>query len=286
MRMPRVVVSATLLLSVLSCRTVKNGTCPTRSYVWVGKHLQREWPHIVDVRNGPKRLVFVGCDHNRDTMHRQFALIEAYFARLKPQVAFNEGGQITKHYVSRNAGIQDFGESGCLKFLSDKAGIQTLNGDLSDSLEFAEMICRYPKDKLFLYYVMERLVIPYLSGFYGNEPFETVYPREVRDYFAKNGFPLAEDERSVAYFQELFQRYVGHSFKPELNADIELFDYVNGGTCEFCAIGRASKMVRDSVLLAKLDHALNEHDRVIVTFGGGHALALEPALKQIVNKKR
>jgi len=60
--------------------------------------------------------------------------------------------------------------------------------------------------------------------------------------------------------------------------------YINGGDCRFCAIGRASKMVRDSILLNKIDNALNHYDRVMVTFGHGHAIALSPALQQIVDK--
>ena len=97
---------------------------------------------------------------------------------------------------------------------------------------------------------------------------------------------MGSDEQDVAYFEELYLKYVGTPFKAELNDEIELFDYINGGDCEFCAIGRASKMVRDSMLLDKIDRALNDYDRVMVTFGYGHALAVEPALKQIVEEDR
>jgi hypothetical protein len=44
--------------------------------------------------------------------------------------------------------------------------------------------------------------------------------------------------------------------------------------------------VRDSVLLTKIDKALDTHDRVMITYGHGHALAVEPALRQIINRKR
>jgi hypothetical protein len=84
----------------------------------------------------------------------------------------------------------------------------------------------------------------------------------------------------------LFRKHVGTPFKPEVSFDnIEKFDYINGN-CKFCAIGRTSKVVRDSVLLSKIDRALDRYDRVMVTFGHGHALAIEPALHQIINKKR
>ncbi|WP_266367202.1 hypothetical protein [Tellurirhabdus rosea] len=275
-----------LLLLTAGCQTVRNGSYKTRSYVWVGKHLNRPWPHVIDLRKGEKRLVFVGCDHVRDTTHRQFSMIEQYFRQVKPQIAFNEGGPLTRQYQSLHEAISRDGETGCLKFLSDKAGIHMLDGDLNDSLEYALMLRRYPKEQLFLYYIMERTVIPHLSGFNGNEPFEKVYPKEIETYYVRRGFPLAEHERGLAYFENLYQKYIGRPFLPILNADVEKFDYVNGGNCLFCALGRATKMLRDSVLLAKIDRALDQHDRVMVTFGGGHALALEPALKQLMRRKR
>jgi len=45
-------------------------------------------------------------------------------------------------------------------------------------------------------------------------------------------------------------------------------------------------MIRDSTLLNKIDHALDTKDRLLITFGQGHALAIEPALRQIVSRKR
>ena len=45
-------------------------------------------------------------------------------------------------------------------------------------------------------------------------------------------------------------------------------------------------MVRDNMLLDKIDRAQNGDDRVMVPFGHGHALAVEPPLKQIVDKIR
>jgi hypothetical protein len=259
-------------------------------YVEVGKGFDTvRTPYVIDLKNGNKRLVFVGCEHTRDTAHPQFAAIERYFNDLKPQVAFNEGGQVkdSVRYRSRNEAAAHDGETGCLKYLSDRAGIRMMNGDLPDSAEFLITLRKHPREALFLYYVMERIVNPYLMGMYGKEPFEETYEKYVDKWFVAKGFPLAPEEHSVAHFKELFRKHIGVPFKPEVSVDnIEKFDYINGGDCKFCAIGWTSKVVRDSVLLTKLDGALDRYDRVLVTFGHGHALAVEPALHQIIIKKR
>lgn len=247
---------------VYACQTNKSGKGKLEEkykmldYVEVGKILPEiKAPYVIDVSNGDKRIVFIGCEHVRDTTHQQFATIKQCFNDLKPQIAFNEGGQMpdSMHFSSMSEAVLKKGETGCLKYLSDEAGIEMINGDTEDSLEYTLTLQKYPKDKMFLYYVMERIVVPYLYGAYGNASFEETYNKLVSSWFVANGFPLDAEERTISYFEQLYRKYTGVPFKATLNEQIEKFDYINGGDCEFCEIGRASKMVRDSVLLSKAD---------------------------------
>lgn len=272
-------------LSLFACASKQPAKLNTRDYVTVGKMMDSiKPPYVVDARGGDKRVVLVGCDHNRDPQHPQFATLQKYFQKLQPQVAFNEGGPIadTVHYKSIAEAAKARGETGALKFLSDGEGIKMMDGDMADSAEFKVMLRKYPKEDLLLYYIMERLVIPYLNGAYGNPPFEQLYAKAIKNWFADEGFPLSKSERTLGYFKSLYKSRIGHDFALTMNADVEKFDYINGGDCKYCALGRSSKMVRDSTLLSKIDKALQRNDRVIVTFGQGHALAIEPALRQLV----
>jgi len=133
--------------------------------------------------------------------------------------------------------------------------------------------------------VMERIVIPYLSLGNQQPPFEPYFNEVVRS-FVDQGFPLASSEQSLPYFKALYRQYMHHPFELALTQEVEKFDYINGGSCHFCSVGRRSKMIRDSILLTKLDQALDQYDRIMVTFGCGHALAVEPALRALINKKR
>ncbi len=258
-----------------------------RSYVEIGKVFDSiKAPYILDFKNGQKRVVFVGCEHQADTNHRQFLEIERLFEDLKPQITFNEGGQVADsvHFANRNEAIKKDGESSILKYLSDKIGIKMMNGDLPDSLDFKYTLQRHSKEEMWLYYVIERGAIPYRFGNKTDKSFETRFNYLVENYFVKRGFPLKIEEKSFDYFKNLYKKYIGVDFDIN-NFDVEAFDYVNDN-CKFCAIGRTSKVIRDSVLLTKIDKALNQYDRVMVTYGHGHALAVEPALKTLVEKKR
>lgn len=245
-------------------------------------------PYVIDAQYGRKHVLLVGCNHTRDTSSPQCVVIQQQFRKLQPQVAFNEGGQLdpAENYATVQEGIQQNGETGVMKYLCDRAGIQLLDGDLAEHIELPLMLRKYGKDDLLLYYVMERLVVPYLSGAYGNQPFESLYEKAVPDWFVKDGLPLSKSEQTLDYFKALYRTKTGGPFTLTLSQDVEKFDYVNGNGCYYCALGRTSKMTRDSVLLAKIDQALDKHDRVMVTFGQGHALAIEPALRQLVRRKR
>ena len=244
-------------------------------------------PYVIDAEYGKRHVLLVGCNHTHDTASPQFVVIQQQFSRLQPQVAFNEGGQLNpaEHYATVQEGISRNGETGVMKYLCDRAGIPLLDGDLAEHIEFPLMLRKYGKDDLLLYYVMERLVVPYLSGAYGSQSFESLYEKAIPDWFVKSGLPLSKQEQTLGYFKTLYQKKIGRPFTLTLSKDIEKFDYVNGNGCYYCAVGRTSKMTRDSVLLAKIDQALGKYDRVMVTFGHGHALAIEPALRQLVRRR-
>jgi hypothetical protein len=260
---------------------------PMIDYVQVGLMLQDiGGPTVLDLKNNEgKQVVRIGCPHSRDTTSKEFDLIDIYFKHLKPQVAFNEGGHVPEdiHYTTRNEAIRDRGETGLLKYHCDIAGIKMLNGDFTEEEEFKTMLKLYPKDELLLYYTFERFIIPYKYGMDSDKPLEVAYTAFINDYLTKHGFPLTDSEKTFDYLRQVYQHHTGQVFELD-KVDIEQFDFLNDN-CKFCALGRTSKVVRDEALLKKISEALDQYDRIFVTFGGAHALAIEPALKKLLREK-
>jgi hypothetical protein len=260
---------------------------PMVDYVQVGLMLQDiGGPTVLDLKNNQgKQVVLIGCPHSRDTTAKEFDLLDIYFKHLKPQIAFNEGGTVREdvRYTSRNEAIHDRGETGLLKYHCDIAGIKMMNGDFTEEEEFSTMLKLYPKDELLLYYTFERFIIPYKYGMDSDKPLEEAYATFINGYLTKHGFPLTESEKIFDYIRQLYQQHTGQAFNLG-KVDIEQFDFLNDN-CKFCAIGRTSKVVRDEALLRKISDALDQYDRVFVTFGGAHALAIEPALKKLLREK-
>lgn len=238
-------------------------------------------PYIVDLHRSNKHLIVVGISHTYDNNNPQIAALKKLYLNFKPDITINEGGQITKTFGIEKEAVEQNGEIGLVKYLSDLDHKPLINGDIEDSLEFKLMLKKYPKEDLFLYYIMERLVIPYLNGAYGDKPFDQLYAKALQKWFIKEGFPVDKELQDFEGFKKLYQSKIGHPLELSLNPDIELFDYVNPD-CAYCAIGRTSKVLRDSVLLGKISHELQTHDKVMVVFGHGHILAIEPALKRML----
>lgn len=271
------------LFFLSSCSTERNFARYFKDYVEVGKILPSvQLPYIVKLHNGDKHLLAIGVSHTYDIDNPQLKVVKEIFSEFSPDVPINEGGQITRKFQDEKEAVTSGGEAGLLKYLSDLDGKNLVNGDIEDSLEYQAMLKRYPEDDLLLYYIMERLIIPYLNGAYSNRKIDELYEVVIQKWFINEGFPVDENLKSFSGFRDLYKSKIGHGLVLSINPDIELFDYVNPN-CKYCKIGRDSKVLRDANLLEKIHAELKKHDKVMVVFGHGHILAVEPALKKMID---
>jgi len=244
-------------------------------------HMQRN-PYVISLKNKNKQLIVIGTEHSRDTLSPMFKAIEDTFYHFKPQVIINEGGNLYKTYPSRNNAINKSGELGLEKFLADKAGIKTLNGDEPDKLEFDELTAAYSKDEALLFFASERFIFPYAFGQYSGE-LEAVYDSVfIKKYLDKEGVRLSPEEKKFSYYTKIYKQYFHQDFS--LDNINQLYFTPFSRKHHFNDITRKSKELRDQYLLKQIAETLKHHDRVLVVFGGWHVLAIEPALKQVMEE--
>jgi hypothetical protein len=280
---------------LFSCKKEeKNIEYPTIDYLTVKLKLDtlnksyREsgiFPTVISTSfNGKKAITFFGASHVRDAEHPQFKLLMKSFNEQNPQIAFNEGGQIpdSVHFSSVKLAVENEGETGVLKMLCDQKGIKMMNGDMTEKEEFAALLAKFPRDQVYLYLATERFLNPYKQGFLGKQAIEKMFLNDCIKYLGKNDFKPTKEEKSFNYLKKLYQKH----FKKALDLEnlVEVHDYYLTNTGKFGKIGRASKQIRDQILLAKIDKALDTHDRVFVVFGTSHFVAVQPALQYIIDK--
>ena len=239
-------------------------------------------PYIVRLENKRKQLVVIGTQHTRDTLSPVFTEIEKSFKNWQPGVVINEGGNLTKHYTSRNEAIEKNGELGLVKYLADHAGIKTVNGDAADKLEFDELTSAYSKEEALLFFASERFIFPYAFGQYGGELAHAYDSIFIKKYLEKEGIALAPQEKTFAYYQQLYKQYFSEEFS--LDNINQLYFIPFSTKHRFNAIARKSKEIRDVYLCQQIEAQLRVYDRVLVVYGGWHVLAIEPSLIQIINR--
>jgi len=242
----------------------------------------KTYPVVYDIRNKQKHLVFIGTNHVNRVTH-QADSIENIFNRFKPQLAFNEGGSIdsSRHFNSRNEAISQAAEIGELKYLCDLAGIGMVNGDLDDSTEWNELFLRHSRKEVMMYMSNERFIDLYARGWIDTTAgLQATYQKEFIDYYTRRGINFSEEEK---YFS-----FIEHTYKDIFGEDLDIYNipgenfYFLSNGSKLCALGRNSKMIRDHALLSKIEKAFQKYDRILVVFGGAHAVALRPALAQLV----
>lgn len=244
-----------------------------------------ENPYVVNVEKNGKHIIVVGTLHSRDTLDPLFISIEKLFNQFQPTVAINEGGKVTDSYLNRNNAIQKDGEVGLLKFLCDSLKIEMINGDAQEKDEFLMLSKAFSREEALFYYTSERFVLPLQHWATEEYDIDSLYKTEFIDgYLNSCGIKLNSEEKTFDYYRNHYKQYFKKDFHIEdLNSD----DFITiKKQHHFSELARKSCNFRDRHLLELIEKELKQHDRIIVVFGGWHVLAIEPAVKQIINKSQ
>ncbi|MBS4066748.1 MAG: hypothetical protein KGZ74_19455 [Chitinophagaceae bacterium] len=264
---------------------------PTISYLDIkldsNGHLPSN-PYILEFTNGKKSVVFCGVNHltdNTDTANPMFTKIEEIFFAFKPDIAINEGGDVSnKVYSSKTDALFKDGEIGLTKILSDSLSIKTVDGDPTTEFEFKELLKTYSKGEFLAYIVTERL----MWGLKGQRITDTIeirknYDEFIQNYILEEGkIHLSDTERTFGFYKSNYQQLLKRPFDI---ADLEPTNPFDPSG-KFQKIGRTSKEIRDQFLLNTVDKLLDTYDRIIIVFGGWHLLTCQPGLEELIQRNR
>ena len=244
-------------------------------------------PYILNFGKLKKHVAFCGVNHvnKSDTKNLMFIGVERAFFEFKPDVCVNEGGDVShKSYTSKQAAIAKDGEIGLLKVLADSLRIKTVNGDMTDSMEFKALLTKYTPGEFLAYIVTERFMWGQTEKDVKDSiAFKKRYADFIKNYIIKIGcVHLNSEQQTLKYYKSNYQKLLNRPFNIQTLEPTNPFN-PNG---KFQQIGRSSKEFRDQNLLHTIDSLLKVKNRVFVVFGGWHLLTCEPGLKQIINQKR
>jgi hypothetical protein len=246
-------------------------------------------PYVIDLANNSKRLVVVGTQHSYDSLNPMYQEMEQLFYAVKPDIIINEGGDLSKEYSSLNQAIAEDSDLGFDKYLADKAGIETVNGDEPQGQEFQELSEAYSKEEAIVFYGAERFMLPYVFGEYDGDLKKLYESKFIFNLMEYDKVSLTIEEQKFSYYQRAYEKYFNQRFDwnnfDQVRDNIDQFDFIPFATRHhFNEVARKSKELRDRYLLKTIEEQLEKYDTVMVVYGGWHVLAIEPALTQIIKR--
>jgi hypothetical protein len=238
-------------------------------------------PYVWERRAGGKHLVVIGTKHSRDPASPMFARIEAIAARVRPQIVLHESAAPPGlETLARDEAIAVGADVGFAVHLAAAHDAVLRSGDAPEREEFAALLAAYPAQEVLVFLTAQRLI--------GNDEPPDLdaaaahYPAFFADYLAANGIPRREGWDTGAGWLREYERVVGSALTPATWRAERLSAVRDAG--KLSDMARATNAVRDRSLLAAIDRALREHDRVLVVFGSWHVLALEPVLEGALDR--
>ncbi|MFT4022373.1 MAG: hypothetical protein QM664_01165 [Flavihumibacter sp.] len=166
--------------------------------------------------------------------------------------------------------------------MADKAGIKTHNGDEPFGEEFNELSKIYSKEEAILFFGSERFVFPFAFGQYEGDIDTSYVNNFIEKDYKRSNINLSDREKTFDYYKQLYKKYFNATFTLDTISQLDFAPF--GNRHHFCEVTRKSKELRDRYLLRQIEAKLKEYNRVMVVFGGWHILAIEPALKQIMDR--
>jgi hypothetical protein len=257
-----------------------------------------EQPYVARFKKGDKELLYVLSKHVSEKEfpnivdHPTNITIQRLFGKFAPQVVILEGIPPSKDVETRK--IQDKLEKcrkhnfkGCGEsfFAMDQA-IQRkadfISGEPTekDIQEFVAKSGFTRRDLLGVYMVRQ---IPQMKrrNEFNSKTFPTDCQRFLNHYRERVGLTAKFD------YDDFKQWYQVHMKTPVDFLDIENDDTAPHGGQDATYVQRILHLVglaRDRVIVQRIEEMLNQHDRVLIVYGGSHFLLQERALKDALGE--
>jgi hypothetical protein len=249
-------------------------------------------PDVLDYaafRDRPNRRVdFVGKDamifaagHSRDPRDEQFGRIAARFSAMRPTLAFFEGPDRGIRATAEET-IRETGESGYLRFLANRAGIEAKSLEPAPPEQIRSLIGQFPADQVFLFFVLrEASRMRDRERKLGAELDQAVAGLLGRVQSRLSGTDVSLPFRDLPGLQAAFHKYwPGRDWRTaeERWFDPKGDDSATGGVFN-AAINRADSTNRNRNLVRLIVDSVAAGQRPFVVIGGSHVPMVAPALE-------
>lgn len=226
---------------------------------------------------GEQVICFIGGQHSRDPSDPFYDSMVEWHHKFIAQagnpdvLVLVEGGVVGPVCATIPDAIAQSDENAVTRLLfSEQPGCTVESPEPSTEYEVAKMLEKFTPDEVYAYYVL-RQHDQWLRGDRDREP-------DIDQYLLKVINKYGGECIDATSMRSMIERVTGKPFDQE-NAEISqrMSDPSTSPISEYC------NYLRDEVLLDRIRSAWSSGQSVFVAYGSGHAIKLEPALRQLVD---
>lgn len=237
-------------------------------------------PYTLELNKADQHLVFFGTLHSNNPENLQFAQLENYWERFlvsgNPQKqAFSEGGQDTVAGLSKAEAIYHHGDPGLITWLAESRAIPVESPEPPLLTEVEHLIaCGLTAEELVIH-KMRQAMVQYTVFRRDDYPWSLYIYQSIKPFHEMDRFTGVD--LSINGLLELYEQKtakdIGHESVEEL---LEITHPKNS------PVAAASIQLRDKYLFSAIEKKWLAGFDIFTVYGASHAVALEPALKNLV----
>ena len=254
------------------------------------------FPHVYNFENGNKKVVFFAASHSPVSKEEQFNKIKNTFTALVPDMVFVEGISLpTPEIVERfeqniqnktwEEVLEKHGEPTFTYKLALEHGVKVISPEYSMREEIPILKQEgFTEELVFLLYGTQSAhEYTYQKRDETLESFVSKKLKNIAQHFENK-------EYSFEYFAKLVKEYFSNSVDLETGQGFgekcnPMPPKENSSRKWYITndIVKVLSRKRDELILANIAQTLETHDRLLIVYGGGHGVMLEPAIEYLVN---
>jgi len=237
-------------------------------------------PIIMKLDKGTKKITYFGTHHTNLPGDSLFISLDRELELLSPEVILYDATENPPVFASRDSTIIISGETGYIIRYAKKKGIEYKCIEPRDSLEYADLLSRFRKKEVVLFYLCRNIVNQQRREI-NNNVSEDEFNRRMNgflEFMNRRGLPLSGQELTYLYWKEEFKKLLGHPL--EWRTLDNTIHYPNQFKTVLNKVSRGSDSFRNKAMIEAIFQSLTKLNRVLVTVGWAHLLMQESTIRQ------
>lgn len=239
-------------------------------------------PYILELDNSGQMLIFFGVSHSNDPEDKQWSVLDTKWQSFiehdnHSKVLIIERQDTNPNGLTREEALQKYSESGLAAWSANESGVQTESGepDRVDEIEYLKE--RFSVAEIMTYYFGRQMLQWYTQDKRVSPDWVDYASETIRLYSSLECWN--DEQLNLGKTLTWFKQQTGKDFDSDDRSTLYALSDPSQSV-----VSSASGSFRDRHLFQKIQSKWHDGYDVFIVYGSGHAIVLEPALKELIRQ--